>query len=73
MRKITTVKEALHAAGGYRAAAEILGANYASVCAWAHKDRFPAKTYKLKDFLRERGFAAPDSLWGLTEPQRAQR
>lgn len=73
MRSITTVKEALHAAGGYRAAAALLGSNYAAVCAWAHKNRFPAKTYKLKEFLRARGVVAPDSLWGLTEPHEAQQ
>ncbi len=72
MRKITTVREALNAAGGYRAAAAILHTNYAVVCAWAHKDRFPAKTYKFKEFLRTQGFTAPDSLWGLTEPRKAQ-
>ena len=64
---ITTAKEALQAAGGYQAAADMLGVNYATVCQWAHNNRFPAKTYKLKAFLNIHGVTAPDSLWGLTE------
>ena len=69
--QITTVRQAIEEIGGYRVAAEMLGVERDTIYQWAHTDKFPAKTIKLKALLEARGHSVPDSLWGLIEVNEA--
>ena len=59
----------MHALGGTRAVAELTGRRYTAAAHWLKFKAFPSNTYLvLKSALYAKGYVAPDSLWGMTEP-----
>ncbi len=70
---LTTIPEVFEALGGIPAVCDIVGAEgkraWQRVDNWRLRGRFASDTYVvLTDALRERGFSAPPSLWGMLEP-----
>ncbi len=65
---LETIDQVIEKLGGSRAVAEITGrgTSISMVPSWRYRKRFPAQSYKrMQDALEERGFSAPDSLWGM--------
>lgn len=67
MKQLETVDEVISELGGFEAVKELTNRDSASaVPMWKHRKRFPTTTYTvLKSALQERGFSAPDKLWGM--------
>jgi hypothetical protein len=71
MKRVSSPKEAIEILGGIQATADLTKRKYGAVCNWNGFDRFPKNTYLiLKSALQDRGFEAPDSLWGMLAPEK---
>lgn len=69
MDQLTTTREVMEALGGTSAVAKMTGRTYAAAFNWLDFKTFPTNTYLvLTEALREKGYTAPASLWGMVEP-----
>ena len=65
---LTTTKRVVRVLGGTNAVAALTRRQYSAAHNWLGFKSFPAKTYVvMKAALRERGYDAPDSLWGMDQ------
>lgn len=65
-RKLHTTPQVIDALGGKHAVSELTGRSWSAVWNWEDRKAFPPNTYAvLKAALEAKGYAAPDSLWGM--------
>lgn len=66
---VESVEAVFDAAGGIPAVRDLTGAGNSALSNWKKRGRIAASTYLIfRDALAQRGFAAPASLWGITDP-----
>ena len=66
--KLVTTSEVIDKLGGVGAIAAITGRKYSAAHNWKSFETFPANTFLvLQQALRERGYEAPASLWGMVK------
>lgn len=66
--ELTSTAQVIEALGGIREVAKLTRRKYSAAHNWKHFDSFPANTFfVMQEALRERGLAAPASLWGMVE------
>lgn len=69
MRELKTIDEVLKELGGLTAAGRLVGLTAQHINNYKAAGRFAPKTYvAFTEELRNRGFTAPRSLWGMLEP-----
>lgn len=66
-KTLQTINEVIEALGGSKSVREITGRKAVSVVpSWRYRKQFPPQTYTLmKAALEERGYSAPNKLWGM--------
>lgn len=70
--ELASTSEVIDHLGGISAVARLTDSKYNAVCNWKAFTTFPSNTYvAMTDALREKGFHAPASLWGMKEPAEA--
>jgi hypothetical protein len=69
-RELTSTVSVFEALGGTQVVADLTGRTYKAAFNWRSFKTFPSDTYiVLTTALREAGYAAPDSLWGMVPAQ----
>lgn len=69
MKQLHSVPEVLEALGGLTRAAAIVDRTAQHANGWRITGKFPSKTFiAFSAALKERGYTAPASLWGMVEP-----
>lgn len=72
LKPLTTTAEVMDALGGIRAVAALTGRKYTAAANWRRFPTFPSNTYVIMtDALRQVGYQAPHSLWGMESQQEA--
>lgn len=67
-RKLSTASEVIDALGGTSATARLTKRKLQSVSNWRAEGRLPANTFlQIGAELKQRGFDAPPSVWGIAE------
>lgn len=70
--ELSTTAEVMEALGGISAVMQLTSSKYNAVHNWQSFPKFPSNTYvAMTNALREKGFHAPASLWGMKEPAEA--
>lgn len=65
---LTTAKAVVDALGGYKAVAKEFDCSPQNAHHWQQWNAFPPKYYKkFQRLLEEKGFTAPEELWGQHE------
>lgn len=65
-RTLNTIADIIEALGGIAAVADLTGRKVGAVYMWKPLGKFPANTFQvMKRALADRGYVAPDSLWGM--------
>lgn len=72
VKQLSTTAAVMDKLGGNKAVAELTGRKYNAATNWRNFPTFPSNTYLvMQSALREKGYVAPASLWGMTEPAEA--
>jgi len=72
MKALDSAGEVISHLGGPTAVGRLVGRSVQSVVNWRTSGRLPADTYLiLQAELQDRDLAAPPSLWGIMQPERA--
>lgn len=68
VEKLHSTAAVMDKLGGTAAVASLTGRKYGAAHNWKSFETFPSNTYLvMQQALRERGFEAPASLWGMVE------
>lgn len=71
MQELSTAREIMEKLDGADGIARLTGSKPKAVLNWKYFNRFPSRTFLvLNEALREKGFRAPASLWGMAESDR---
>lgn len=71
-QELETTAAVIDALGGLNALAALTGSTYKAVGNWKAGSAFPARTFLIMtSALRDRGYSAPASLWGMVTAHEA--